>query len=1082
MFHSSRTTLRELKKRYLNILKKCLLANLMAFSFVLPVMAEETVTTRQIISDIVNYSNDIIYSDISVANGSGGAILVDSNGSLSFEGNIKLISNSAPNGSGGAIYNIGYLYLLGETIFGGESIKTTDPETGKEIVIALGNNAKQGGALYSAGGTISDNKEVYGAVLGKVSFVNNTAISEGGAVYNVGDWRGTGYMHFTDNALFEGNLAVFGGGIYNNSGKILFSKNSIFQNNIVTGKNAQGGSLFSGNYTNNSSSVIFNKAEFYNNKSISTSGLARGGAIWSKQELIFNGEAIFGKYEKDDDGNYLFDENTDLITKGNLSISETGLANSGALFIESPNSNTQALIETQRFVSFNKAASFIGNIADGKTTATGGAIQNQGSDVRDTLDQIVNYGLIFKDTAKFELNKTISRTDYSRGGAIYNTGTLKFQNHVSFGGYLTNKSNDFVLNSNGEKISIGNSAYAKEYQDSNGLLTSGSAEGGALYTTSSSVTVVNSADFIGNKVISDKNNGNGGGIYNEGKIIFQSDADFIDNKVIAKTTAKGGAIHNGVDGLITFNNSYFLNNSAQSESGEAEGGAIYNEGTLTFNGENIFENNKTNGKLNDIHNVGSILVKGSLTTNGGVTGNGSVTIDKEGVLDIKIGTVEVGEMTLKDGALLKIGVNSLTEHGKVNGLVTGNETSKIALNLAIDTKNGVYQVFDRDNDLTLQENKLFNIKDLENGAYEVSKKTSENLMKDFDMSESESAVAVALIESESYHKAFNQVQEEMLEALQSTDKSQVEKAKKALKAIGKSEQSSAQAVASNHVGAVGKVVGGEMKGGSMKGHSGGEEAPRAKVYIKGLYDKTKSTMGDGFKARSQGAVLGVQSEVTDSLTLGVGYATSKTTAKEDLRRTEVDTNTGFISAHYQPNAWWLSGLATYSRGQYDEQKQVLSSVGTANYDVDSWGVQVMTGYDVKLQNAIITPEVGMRYLSVKQEGYTDTLGTTVEATTSDYLTAIAGVKTAWDLGKIRPSVGINVGYDVISDDVATLNTLANGASYTVNAEALDRFSVGVTTGIEAKLGDRTTLKLEYNGSFRKEYVDHSGMLKLELKF
>ena len=42
MTNYSRTTLRELKKRYLNILKKCLLANLMAFSFVLPSMAEET--------------------------------------------------------------------------------------------------------------------------------------------------------------------------------------------------------------------------------------------------------------------------------------------------------------------------------------------------------------------------------------------------------------------------------------------------------------------------------------------------------------------------------------------------------------------------------------------------------------------------------------------------------------------------------------------------------------------------------------------------------------------------------------------------------------------------------------------------------------------------------------------------------------------------------------------------------------------------------------------------------------------------------------------------------------------------------
>ncbi|MBQ3034997.1 MAG: autotransporter outer membrane beta-barrel domain-containing protein, partial [Alphaproteobacteria bacterium] len=257
---------------------------------------------------------------------------------------------------------------------------------------------------------------------------------------------------------------------------------------------------------------------------------------------------------------------------------------------------------------------------------------------------------------------------------------------------------------------------------------------------------------------------------------------------------------------------------------------------------------------------------------------------------------------------------------------------------------------------------------------------------------------------------------------------------------------------------------------------------RAKVYIKGLYDRTKSSMGEGFRARSKGAVLGVQSEVTEDLTLGVGYATSQTTAKEDLRRTEVDTNTGFVSAHYQPNAWWVSGLATFSRGEYEEEKQILSSMGKATYDVDSWGAQVMTGYDIKLETAIITPEVGLRYLSVKQEGYTDTLGTTVSGTRSDYLTALVGVKGTWNMGAIRPTAGVTVGYDVISDDVSALNTLANGASYTVNGEALDRLSTTVTTGIEADLGERTTLKLEYSGTFRKEYTDHSGMLRLEFKF
>ncbi len=86
------------------------------------------------------------------------------------------------------------------------------------------------------------------------------------------------------------------------------------------------------------------------------------------------------------------------------------------------------------------------------------------------------------------------------------------------------------------------------------------------------------------------------------------------------------------------------------------------------------------------------------------------------------------------------------------------------------------------------------------------------------------------------------------------------------------------------------------------------------------------------------------------------------------------------------------------------------------------------------------------------------------------------------MGAIRPTAGVTVGYDVISDDVSALNTLANGASYTVNGEALDRLSTGVSLGVESDLGDRTTLKLEYSRTFRKEYTDHSGMLRLEFKF
>ena len=48
---------------------------------------------------------------------------------------------------------------------------------------------------------------------------------------------------------------------------------------------------------------------------------------------------------------------------------------------------------------------------------------------------------------------------------------------------------------------------------------------------------------------------------------------------------------------------------------------------------------------------------------------------------------------------LKIALNSLQEHGKVNGLITGTSTSQLALNLATDVEMGIYQLFDQDNDI-----------------------------------------------------------------------------------------------------------------------------------------------------------------------------------------------------------------------------------------------------------------------------------------------------------------------------------------------------------------------------------------------
>ncbi len=1031
MFHSSRTTLRELKKRYLNILKKCLLANLMVFSFCLSVNARTFETNEDLNSILLQ--NEFV-EQVSINSDLTLTIPIQQNNDW-----YKLTKNFDTD----PFFSLTPLASL--TFDGGK--------------LDFCNNVTniRGGVIYSLNGKLIFKNDV--------KFQNNSSITgHGGSIYGSD-------MNFEGKALFEGNNAGnVGGAMFIAPGAtVVFWDDATFSNNYAKGR---GGALYV-EHGQVFQDITFKKGATF----IGNTSDAYGNAIIAyTANLKFDGITKFIRNVGKGGGIHV-------ATNSTIQFNDT----STVYFIENKSTEGSGVYNWSILNVFGKSY-WIGNISSGQ----GGAIVNQKK-------------LTFQNDFIFLMNQA------QIGNDIYNTAEINFLGGNGIIGSGIAGTEMGIINKSGDGLLVlGDQSENHEYE--------------GAFTQTAGTTIANSERFFSHENAVNTINGgelkthgaeiaykatlgetgtlthlgssadtpteikgvtfNGTGLNltlgtytkaeQEKEIALVGDrlVEYVDDKGTEDTSDDELVSYQATDKLFTIK---ALENDQKAK-------FILKENLAGMDGNTLTIDNAELDVAEGLKVLGTVVAK-DMTLSKGTTPVSftDVEVATDGVLNIGTREMNVDSMTLQDGATLKIALNSLQEHGKVNGLITGTSTSQLALNLATDVEKGVYQLFDQDNDIALEENLFFNIKDLKNGAYQVEKKTTKDLIKDFG-SENQAKAVVALLRGESSHIGFSKMQSEILEALQSGDKAQVQKAKKALKAIGKSEQSSAQAVASNHVGAVGKVVGGEMKGGSMKGHSGGDTDPRAKVYIKGLYDKTKSTMGDGFKARSQGAVLGVQSEVTETLTLGVGYVTSQTTAKEDLRRTEVDTNTGFISAHYQPNAWWLSGLATFSRGQYDEQKQILSSVGTANYDVDSWGVQVMTGYDIKLENAIITPEVGMRYLSIKQEGYTDTLGTTVEATSSDYLTAIAGIKTAWDLGKIRPSVGINVGYDVISDDVSALNTLANGASYTVNSEALDRLSVGVTTGVEAKLNDRTTLKLEYNGSFRKEYKDHSGMLKLELKF
>ncbi|MBQ3034728.1 MAG: autotransporter domain-containing protein, partial [Alphaproteobacteria bacterium] len=901
MTNYSRTTLRELKKRYLNVLKKCLLANLMAFSFVLPSMAE-TVTnpatnkellealldpTKRVEITDINLSYGIVFNDFSSIKANEDSNILNNNAALILRGDMVIEDSKESFVNNGTLQFYGNVYFRNNKGHTGSSLINNIGTVNfyEQKVVFENNIASWSGAAISNGYNTETTNATIQFNNKEISFYKNMANNVGGAIYNYGkiEFKGNDYLEFKDNFVYSLGGAIFNSNAlidFTNINTVVFVKNVsdnaagvIFNRDSVINFSGKSNVLYLKNHALNKGGAIFNRTATMNyNEGTLVSFIANtsnlGGAIYNEGNLInFNSDFMFFE-NRATSGNDIF--NTAIVQlfgeKDCLGIFEGGIAGStagiinksgdGLLVLGDQSENNEyegaftqsagvTIANSERFFSHEKAVN----------TINGGELKTHGAEIA------------YKAT-------------------LGETGTLT---HLGTSADTPTEIKGVTFNGTGLNLTLG--TYTKAEQEKEIAL-------------------------VGDRLI-----------------------EYVDDKGTEDTSDDELVSYQATDKLFTVK---ALENDQKAK-------FILNENLTGIEGNSITVAGAELDVKEGLKVAGKVIAKDMTVSKGRAPVSFTeIEVAKSGILDIGTREVTVEDMPLKEGALLKIGVNSLTEHGKVTGLVTGSETSKIALNLAMDTKNGVYQLFDRDNALSVKEDLFFTIKDLENGAYEVSKKTSENLMKDFDMSASESAVAIALIESESAHKVFNQVQEEMLEALQSEDKGKVQKAKKALKAVGTSEQPSSQSIAASHFNELTRVIS-QMameKEAEIVGHSGGDMDPRAKVYIKGLYDRTKSSMGEGFRARSKGAVLGVQSEVTDTLTLGVGYATSQTTAKEDLRRTEVDTNTGFISAHYQPNAWWVSGLATFSRGEYEEEKQILSSMGKASYDVDSWGAQVMTGYDI----------------------------------------------------------------------------------------------------------------------------------------
>ena len=256
------------------------------------------------------------------------------------------------------------------------------------------------------------------------------------------------------------------------------------------------------------------------------------------------------------------------------------------------------------------------------SSAQGGALYNFGAD-EEVYDNVNEEWTIERHIGTVDIDGAVfdGNTASDQGGAIYNSGDMTLSNVTFTSNQVTGDSETSmggaVYNSGTDDLDVGD-----YYMTSNGILTINNStfgdkddaikgnialRGGALAMSDSWMAqhgqiTLNSTNFYGNKALGAADNYNsplGGAIYNsDGTIIVNGATEFAGNKAEGYA-AQGGAIYNA--DTMTFNDAVtFSGNTVEDTDGAngGMGGAIinaYGTSEMTFNKAATFTENKAIG-------------------------------------------------------------------------------------------------------------------------------------------------------------------------------------------------------------------------------------------------------------------------------------------------------------------------------------------------------------------------------------------------------------------------------------------------------------------------------------------------------
>ena len=604
---------------------------------------------------------------------------------------------------------------------------------------------------------------------------------------------------------------------------------------------------------------------------------------------------------------------------------------------------------------------------------------------------------------------------------------------------------------------------------------------------------------------------NGGTInINEGKAGWGSNTNFTEydgNLLLSENILLGGTLNiTEGTGLETMTGFIFIDDGTSEEvmvlNGDKSdiktttsglinlGGTLVSnvsgQGTLAITSKNAVLDGNVSGVNVDVKSNISMAntFKGSLSAN-------KTTIYDGSSLDLGIKTLQTNSLDVKDNGTLAFQVSGKNdgEYGKVkaNSINISNVGTK--LNLTLD--NGVlaknetktFTILDSSN-ITgsfaeLSKNSRYEFIDNSDGTFDITgKATAGDVAEDAGADDHKSVASAWLDGVEISGNSQAQKVVNILNTLSQTNPKEFVKALKTLAPVVAPMTHSSSQTQNQQLF---NVAGGRMDSGSM-GMSGGDTFEKVGLWAQGLYNKTKYSVSDGFDGKSTGIAFGADAYVADNTKLGLGFAYTKSDIDTTGRDVDVDNYSLFLYGEQFFEKLYVNGVLNYNFGKYNEKKNVAGISVKGDYNTNSIGAQILTGYNF---NSGIAPHGGLRYAWTHQGSYTDTALQYVNSSNSNTLTALLGARYAHNFHKkgfnLIPEISAMLTYDLAHSNDSSVVSLANGSIYEISSDKLERFGgeVGVKLGFEI---NDFEISLKYEGQFKKDFTNNSGLINLRYNF